>query len=146
MTNDLPTYAGFWSRTLASLIDTLWMSAILVPVLVSIYGWAYFDGTKTSVFAGPADILLTYVAPAVAVVAFWIYRQATPGKSALGLKVVDATTGGPLSPKQAILRYIGYYVSTIPLFIGILWVAFDERKQGWHDKIAGTVVIKVPKA
>jgi len=56
--------------------------------------------------------------------------------------VVDARTGGPLSVSQAILRYLGYFVSTIPLCLGLLWVGFDARKQGWHDKIAGTVVVR----
>jgi uncharacterized RDD family membrane protein YckC len=56
--------------------------------------------------------------------------------------VVDATTGNTLSVGQSIGRYLGYYVSMIPLFIGLIWVAFDKRKQGWHDKLAGTVVIR----
>ncbi|MGZ8994756.1 MAG: RDD family protein, partial [Burkholderiaceae bacterium] len=43
---------------------------------------------------------------------------------------------------QSIGRYFGYYVSTIPLLIGLIWVAFDSRKQGWHDKLAGTVVVR----
>ena len=51
-----------------------------------------------------------------------------------------AATGGPLSVGQSIGRYFGYYVSTIPLLLGLIWVAFDSRKQGWHDKLAGTVV------
>jgi uncharacterized RDD family membrane protein YckC len=82
------------------------------------------------------------VAPAVATVLFWMYRQATPGKMALGLRVVDATTGRPASTGQLVGRYLGYYVSMIPLLLGLLWVAFDPRKQGWHDKLAHTVVVR----
>ncbi len=48
----------------------------------------------------------------------------------------------PLSNGQAIGRYLAYYVSSIPLGLGLLWVAFDRRKQGWHDKLAGTFVIR----
>jgi uncharacterized RDD family membrane protein YckC len=82
------------------------------------------------------------VLPAVAIVLFWLYRQATPGKMAVSARVVDAKTGGPLGVGQSIVRYLGYFVSTIPFCLGLLWVAFDARKQGWHDKLAGTVVIR----
>ena len=134
-------YAGFWIRVGAALIDTLLIVAVTVPLLVSIYGWAYF-GEETTLFAGPADFLISWVLPAVAVIAFWLARQATPGKMVLSLRVVDAKTGGTLSVGQSIGRYFGYYVSTIPLLIGLIWVAFDSRKQGWHDKLAGTVVVR----
>ena len=80
--------------------------------------------------------------PALAIVLFWIYRQATPGKMAIGARIVDAYTGGQPSTKQLVIRYLGYYVSSIPLFLGLIWVAFDPRKQGWHDKLAGTVVVR----
>ena len=134
-------YAGFWIRVGAALIDTLLVVAVILPLLVWIYGWSYF-GDETGFIAGPADFLISWVAPAIAVIAFWLYRQATPGKMMLSLRVVDATTGNTLSVGQSIGRYLGYYVSTIPLLIGLIWVAFDSRKQGWHDKLAGTVVIR----
>ena len=134
-------YAGFWIRVGAALIDSVLVLIVIVPLLVAVYGWGYF-GEQTSLIAGPADFLISYVAPAVAIIAFWLYRQATPGKMVRSLRVVDATTGGPLSLGQSIGRYFGYYVSTIPLLMGLIWVAFDRRKQGWHDKLAGTVVIR----
>jgi uncharacterized RDD family membrane protein YckC len=133
-------YAGFWIRVGAALIDSLLIFAIIIPLLVAIYGWGYFGETR--LIAGPADFLISWVAPAVAIVAFWLYRQATPGKMVLSLRIVDAATGGPLSIGQSIGRYLGYYVSMIPLCIGLIWVAFDRKKQGWHDKLAGTVVIR----
>ena len=73
---------------------------------------------------------------------FWHYKSATPGKMVISAVVVDATTFGRPSLPQLIGRYVGYYVSAIPLMIGIIWVAFDKRKQGWHDKMANTVVIR----
>jgi uncharacterized RDD family membrane protein YckC len=76
------------------------------------------------------------------VVLFWMYRQATPGKMAIGARIVDARTGRPPGTKQLVGRYLGYYVSTIPFCLGLIWVAFDPRKQGWHDKLAGTVVVR----
>jgi uncharacterized RDD family membrane protein YckC len=142
MTDDSLEYAGFWVRVGAALIDTLLIVCITVPVLVAIYGWAYFDASRTGFIAGIADFLLSWVAPAVAVVAFWLYKQATPGKMALSAKVVDAKTGNTMSVGQPIGRYLGYFVSTIPLGLGLVWVAFDPKKQGWHDKLAGTVVVR----
>ena len=85
---------------------------------------------------------MTWVLPAVAVIVFWIYRSATPGKIILGIRIVDAQTGDKPSTGQLIGRYFAYYVSAIPLMLGFLWIAFDRRKQGWHDKLAGTVVIE----
>lgn len=81
----------------------------------------------------------------VAIIAFWLMKQATPGKFAISAKIVDAKTGGEPSIGQCIIRYLAYFLSTIPLCLGFIWVAFDSRKQGWHDKIAGTVVVRPKK-
>jgi len=140
-TNGKPLrYGGFWVRVLASLIDTILMMIVIFPLLMWIYGGDYWTSTK--LIMGPADILINYVAPAIVVVIFWVYRSATPGKMAFELIIVDANTLAKPSSGQLILRYICYYVSMLPLFLGFFWVAFDARKQGWHDKIAKTVVIK----
>lgn len=133
-------YAGFWIRVLAALIDSVLLCAILLPPLIAIYGWSYWDSTQF--IKGPADFLLSWIVPAVAIVLFWRARQATPGKLAVGAEIVDARTGGKPSTAQLIGRYLGYYVSTLPLLLGLIWVAFDPRKQGWHDKLAGTVVVR----
>jgi uncharacterized RDD family membrane protein YckC len=88
------------------------------------------------------DILFNYILPAIAVIIFWVYKSATPCKMGTKLTIVDAKTGGKPSTGQFIGRYLAYYVSIIPLFLGLIWVGIDRRKQGWHDKLAGTVVIK----
>lgn len=75
----------------------------------------------------------------------WRRWAATPGKMLLKMKVVDAATEQPLTDQQIILRLFGYVVSSIPLLLGFFWISFDKRRQGWHDKIADTVVIRVPK-
>ncbi|EAW3106662.1 RDD family protein, partial [Salmonella enterica] len=80
--------------------------------------------------------------PAVLTVILWRGFQATPGKMALRLRVLDAESGCPASTGQYIGRYLGYFVSTVPLGLGFFWIAFDRRKQGWHDKLAGTVVVR----
>jgi uncharacterized RDD family membrane protein YckC len=144
MTMDEPRYAGFWIRVAASMIDSLLLVLLLAPLLTFIYGSSYW----TTVASEPRlwDLVLNYLAPAVAAVAFWVYRSATPGKMLLKLKIVDADSGGKPTTGHLIGRYLGYYVSTLPLLLGLIWVAFDKRKQGWHDKLAGTLVIYDPEA
>jgi uncharacterized RDD family membrane protein YckC len=133
-------YVGFWPRLGASIIDTILVIVICYPLLTLIYGKQYWSSTV--LVQGPADILLNWVLPAIAVVLFWVYRQATPGKMAIRARIVDARTGGRPSTGQLIGRYFAYYLSTIPLMLGFLWIAFDPRKQGWHDKLANTVVVR----
>jgi len=113
---------------------------VLYPILYAIYGKEYF-GSEYLV-AGGSDFILTHVLPAVAIIIFWFYKSATPGKMAIGAKIVDAKTGLAPSKKQLIGRYFAYYISMLPFFMGFLWVAWDSRKQGWHDKLAGTVVVR----
>ncbi|PAJ75027.1 RDD family protein [Pseudoalteromonas sp. NBT06-2] len=137
-------YAGFWIRTGAAIIDSILILIIILPILTAIYGTNYW--ISESFIQGFGDVLFNYILPAIAVVIFWIYKSATPGKMATKLIIVDAKTGGKPSTGQFIGRYLGYYVSMIPLFLGIIWVGIDKRKQGWHDKIAGTVVIKSNKS
>src|SRR5262245_31994007 len=138
-----PKYAGFWLRFGAFLIDTLILCVVVGLILLAIFG-------KTSLQLSSqgqtlwADILFQVVLPAVATILFWRYRGATPGKMLLSAKIVDANTLAPPSTGKLIGRYFAYLVSMIPIFLGFLWIAFDMRKQGWHDKLAGTVVVRIP--
>lgn len=72
----------------------------------------------------------------------WAYWSATPGKMLFRIKIVDAETGAPISGHQVVLRLAGYVVSGVVLCLGFFWIGFDPRRQGWHDKMAGTVVIR----
>jgi uncharacterized RDD family membrane protein YckC len=131
--------AGFWIRVLASLIDTVLILVVTMPILLAIYGADYF--TAQGMVQGPADFLISYVFPAVAVIAFWLLARGTPGKLLCGLRVVDAGSGETIELWQAIVRYLGYFVSMIPLCLGFVWVGLDGRKQGFHDKLARTMVV-----
>lgn len=139
----LGDYAGFWIRVGAAFIDSICIMLVTWPLLYAIYGEAYFE--NDSFIAGPADVLISWVLPAVGSIAFWLTRQATPGKMAVAIKIVDAKTGGKLSMGQSVVRYLGYFIAMVPLGLGLLWVAFDARKQGWHDKMAGSVVVGVKR-
>jgi uncharacterized RDD family membrane protein YckC len=134
-------YAGFWIRVGAALIDSLLILAVTAPFLVMIYGPEYYTDSD-EIIAGIWDVLISWVFPAVVVLVFWKVRQATPGKMAIKAVIVDAKTGRAPTTGQLIGRYLAYFVAMLPLMLGILWVAWDPRKQGWHDKLAGTVVVK----
>jgi uncharacterized RDD family membrane protein YckC len=132
-------YVGFWNRAAASLIDSVLLLIVVIPVQQALTGAAL--GVPGDGPTGFWDVLVSYVLPAAAVLVFWKYRSATPGKMFMSAEIVDAATGGKPRNRQLVLRYVGYYLSTLPLLLGLVWVAFDPRKQGWHDKLAGTVVV-----
>ena len=140
MNEPQPAYVGFWARFGAALIDSILMAIILVPI-ARIFGVG-MDLESAMRLDSPANIMVNGVLPAIAVILFWVYRQATPGKMAIGAKIVDAKTLGKPSTGQLIGRYFSYYLSTIVFLLGFIWVGFDSRKQGWHDKLAGTLVIR----
>jgi uncharacterized RDD family membrane protein YckC len=130
----LPDYAGFGPRALAFLLDSVIVTVIVVPIMVLGFGVKEMP-TENS------WELLVLLAIAAAVIGFWRAFGATPGKIALGLKIVDARTGQAPGIGRLILRFLCYFVSAFPLYLGFLWAAIDRRKQGWHDKIARTIVI-----
>lgn len=147
-------YAGFWRRFIAYMIDGCIISVILI-VLAFIAGVAFFAGT---VSGGGNTLMADLENPekiASLTVWFWVFSSLiniayftyfygttgrTPGKMMLGLQVVS-TEGKPISFGIAFLRSVGYMVSSLVFYLGFIWIGFDRRKQGWHDKIAGTVVI-----
>jgi len=131
-------YAGFWERALALLIDWLIVVVISMPVIVVTSGAAYFslDPWRRS-----WDLVIAAIV-GVAIVSFWRYCGATPGKLAVGIKVVDAQTGHTPAMSRLVLRLVCYLVSALPFYLGFLWAAIDRRKQAWHDKIAGTLVVQ----
>ena len=147
-TQDLE-YAGFWIRVGSALIDSILLLLIITPLLIKFYGWTYFSANSdfnSYVFVkGPSDFIISYLVPAIISIAFWVTKSATPGKMLLKLKIVDAKTGYPMTLGQSIGRYLAYYVSIIPFCLGFIWVGLDSKKQGWHDKLAGTVVVRSKK-
>ena len=127
-----PRYAGFWRRAAAALLDSLMFMVLFFVVL----GPAYVNASFWSL-----EGLVENALSLIITVAFWVKLYATPGKLLMGCYVVDADSVQPLKLDQAILRYLGYYVSLLTFGLGFLWIAWDKRKQGFHDKIANTVVV-----
>jgi uncharacterized RDD family membrane protein YckC len=148
-------YVGFWVRVVAALIDTVLLSLALWPLGHRLYqsvrlpspdwdpnGPAILDVSQLSLRFSGREWLLDVVLPAAVVILFWMARQATPGKMLFGARIVDASSGQPPRLGQALVRYLGYYLSSLFLCLGFIWVGLDPRKQGWHDKLAHTAVVR----
>ena len=151
-------YVGFWARFLAQIVDSILISLVMIPLVRSLYTKGVFNVSQlmnspidfllTLSMAGPSgplDLLVSYLLPAVVIVVFWTRLQATPGKMLVSARVVDATTMETISVGKAIARYLGYILCLMTFGLGFLWVGIDSRKQGLHDKIAGTLVIRTRK-
>jgi len=130
-------YAGFWIRLLAQIID---------GIILGTVSYFLFGGTSSVGSDGMTTYSIGFtnwqtLIPLLYTILFWIWKGATPGKMALGLRIVQ-TSGEKLSWGRAIGRYFAYFVSAFVFCIGFIWIGFDSKKQGWHDKLASTVVIK----
>jgi uncharacterized RDD family membrane protein YckC len=153
-------YVGFWPRVLASIIDftllffIMSFVGILVAGLVMILYWGNLFGNNATaeqlISTIPTVILFVYLADFIVsvIVAFFYYmilwskKQTTVGKMAIYAIIIDAKTGGKPTTGQFAGRYFALILSALPLGAGFIWVAFDEQKRGWHDMLAGTLVVK----
>lgn len=120
--------AGFGRRLVAALVDGILYAVVYgilfalvsesaaygLSLLFSVVYLTYFEGTSSG---------------------------QTIGKKLLGIRVIDFATGGPIGYGRAFLRWLGRILSSIPLYLGYLWMLWDGEKQTWHDKIANCVVV-----
>jgi uncharacterized RDD family membrane protein YckC len=146
--------AGFFSRMMAFVLDLFLLAFLgLMSGLVIFIVLQFFRYGKILEFVGdllgvdnPIAQFIGLIQPILFLVVllyfvfFWTFVGYTPGKALLGLRIVRQD-GRPLSFGRALLRYLGYWVSAIPLFLGFIWIIFDHQHEGWHDKIANTHVI-----
>lgn len=141
------TYAGFWIRVVAILFDSL-VIGIIASILSPWVGAPLIDtspgrdagfGVRIDIMGGgPSSTLLSLLY----FVGFWAWRGQTPGMLLFGMRVVRVADGTRPDWIVALVRYVGLVISFGVLLIGVIWVAFDSRKQGWMDKLAGTVVVR----
>ena len=119
--------AGFWVRFAAALVD-----GIIV-------------GVSAEIFALLLGSFGDYLAIVLGI-GYYAYLEGgasgqTLGKRALGIRVIDINTGGPIGYARGLIRYVGRIVSAIVIYLGFLWMLWDAEKQTWHDKFAGAVVV-----
>jgi uncharacterized RDD family membrane protein YckC len=123
MATATPVYrrVGFWKRTLAAILDLLLLS---VPMVLT-QGFAPL-------------LLIAYF------VGMWTWKGTSIGKICLGLKIVRID-GTPIDFAVALVRSLASCFSFAVFLLGFFWAGWDKEKQSWHDKIAGTIVVQVPK-
>lgn len=143
--NQHVVYAGFWKRVAASIIDAFAIGipvAIVVAIVGGLMGWGSSFSNFNQQLFNPGETVLSYLLTALAFA--WFHSStglmATPGKLAIGIKVVrgDGEKTGFL---RAFGRYWAYLLSGLILCVGLIMAAFTERKQGLHDLICDTLVV-----
>lgn len=151
-------YAGFVTRSIAFAIDLLvivtaqFLFIMFARLTLEFFG---FDQLARQIFEPTESVTespLAYIARwvitivssgllfAVYAITLWILAEKTLGQALLGLRVVR-TNGKHITLLPAVKRVLGYWISFIALLLGFLWILIDDRRQGWHDKIADTYVV-----
>lgn len=135
-------YAGLVTRAVAIIIDLLIVDVITIVVAGAVSLIASLFGHKGELGAG--EILAGAAAYAVwcvlYFVTFWNLTGQTPGNRILHIRVVDARTGGDVGLRQSIRRFFALLLAALPLGAGFIRVLFDDRRRGFHDRVARTVV------
>lgn len=121
--------ASFGERAVALIIDS---------IILSVIGGIFGAGGGAVIAGGFVGFII-----GAAYQWYFLTRQdgQTIGKMMLGLRVIK-TDGTPISDAEAIMRYVGYLINTPLLLIGWLWALIDDSRQGFHDKLANTYVVK----
>jgi uncharacterized RDD family membrane protein YckC len=140
-------YGGFWRRSFAFLIDEVilyFVSLILFMIGLLALGMkgdmmGRFPASPEGMTHGMGLFGLLYLAASLlAGMTYFTWFHGIGGRTPGKIQV----SGDPMTPGVAFLRWVGYLISGPVFCLGFLWVAFDGRKQGWHDKIAATIVIR----
>lgn len=156
-------FAGHGVRLVAYIIDGFIVSLVYLLIFIA-FAWAFLakggfsaiseltpdDFRSGNIPAGMVALfsglaIMSLVGLLVTLVYFpyfWARSGQTLGMRPFGLYVVRDSDGGRISTGQAILRLIGIYVAVLPFYVGLIWIFIDPRRRGWHDLIAGTVVIE----
>ena len=132
-------YSGFWVRLLALIVDLVALT--IVFAVFNSFGFLLLDTM-------PFIIQTIFNTPLVYPFYFWIFTGLsgqTPGKMLLGIKVIDREGNPPGLVKAALREFVGKFLSSIVFCLGYFLVGLDDRKQGWHDKVAQTFVVPVAR-
>ncbi len=142
-------YAGLQLRIVAFILDILVIISFGMLFVAAILAILLIDSSNSNpsdrAFLISAGILGFYLVAFVPLyhVLLWSWRGQTVGKMAVRIKV-QSRNGGPLSLGQSALRFLGYVVSVLPIFLGLVIALFDRERRAFHDILAGTVVVELP--
>jgi uncharacterized RDD family membrane protein YckC len=135
-------YAGFWRRFLPYIID------LMIGFVILVLSLELLSAIHNHIFALGVDLinslgfLIAILFSAMLTIFCWTHWGMTLGKFIFRIKVVDKN-GNKLTYDKSFIRLVGYTLSAIILYLGYLWIAFDEKKQGLHDKMAESFVVKL---
>jgi uncharacterized RDD family membrane protein YckC len=158
-------YAGFWIRAFAYIIDgiilgivttVLWLIVLAIAAAIGVGAAATSgvgaDGTISESEAAVIGVgilaaitflgIMTLVVTVLYFVLLWVKRGGTLGQTLLGMRIAREADGAPIGWGTAIVRYVMMLISFWIFYLGVIWVAFEPRKRGWHDMVAGTVVVR----
>ncbi len=143
-------FAPHGGRFLAYILDGLIVTAILIVMTIALSLVLVGMGRSGSDSATAAVAVVGTIVYIIGVLLvtlayfpyFWAKSGQTPGMKPFHLYVVRDSDGGKISGAQAFVRVLGYWVSAFVLYLGFVWVFIDARRRGWHDLIAGTVVVE----
>lgn len=150
-----PNYASFGARLGALLLDGLVALVFSIPAIVAVFagprelqaceinGRDRLCNAPTGATIGIAVLL--GLAGAVAFIVVYCRKVGAGqswGQKATGVRVVDAVTGAPIGTGRAVGRFFARYLSGFLCYLGYLWMLWDPKKQTWHDKIVGTIVVR----
>ena len=138
-------YAGPGRRLAALMINIILLAAIIAGGLLAwmtIGGKAPDSGSRAFYFAAGGGALLTLTLKVV--LDAWL--QGTPGLRLMDCRLVDARSGRVIGLVRSVKRTLCLIVAILPLLLGLLWILWNKRRQGWHDLLAGSVVIREDEA
>ena len=133
-------FASPGARLVGYIVDIFiqFMVVVVLGILATILGVIFW----------PLAVISALLIIAVSILYFpyfWVNGGQTPGMTLMKIKVVRDDDGGPITWGPAILRWIGFWVSTAVFYIGFIWIFIDKRRRGWMDLLGGTVVIAAPE-
>ncbi|HEU5046736.1 MAG TPA: RDD family protein [Rickettsiales bacterium] len=168
-------YAPFNTRIMATAVDVLLIMIVAMPVINTIaahlwtpltpndfaplareyehsrnmgtflHGFVQIAQDRRLVQQAFFENLMQFLFVAAYMLPFWFRYSSTPGKMLMRIEIQDAATRAPMTRKQAVIRFLGYLVSFIPATFGFLYILFNKKRRGFHDLIAGTIVVVKPK-
>ncbi len=135
-------FAGLWIRTVAAFTDLLFFVLFSGMVYLHLSDWladTVFEQTPSIQIALFLISALFYL---FILTLYFEKTMTTPGRAIFSICILDATSMGKPTTAQFIKRHLYYTASFMPLMLGFFWIIFDARKQGWHDKLSNTVILR----
>jgi len=138
--------AGFWVRFAAYFIDSVVLTLCSLFLLLILFVLINFFSNNNGSLSEILNTLLipfyfsSYILKCFYFTFFHSYNGQTVGKLMCGIRVVDLKEKN-ISFFKSFVRFFGYYLSLYCLGFGFLWVLIDKKRQGWHDKLAGSIVV-----